>query len=206
MPEHSDRAEVPSIHLGARGWEFQAWSGEYYPQDLPEDWRLTYYANDFSLVLVPQTRWVGEASEQGRRWRNEVSDGFRFYLELTDLRSATLARLSDWVDALGPALGGVLVPGALDGKLAARYPGLLFQTLKVKRPEGFPAELDGSGPAAVLVTALGLGSLREQRRLFSEMVDRVGPQGRIPVFFSGDPPAAQALLDARELAQLMGLA
>ena len=206
MPEHSDRAEAPSIHLGTRGWEFPAWGGSYYPQDLPREWRLAYYANDFPLVLVPQARWVGAASEQGRVWRDEVSDAFRFYLELTDLQPGTLEQLPDWVDALGDRLGGILISCSPERTLAARYGGRLFRVLDVTQPPALPEPLAGGGPVAALVTAGALGSLREQRSLFSELVARFGPQGRIPVFLGGDPPPAQALLDARQLAQLMGLA
>ena len=39
--------------LRARDWEHPAWNQEFYPDDLPEDWRLSYYANEFPVVLVP---------------------------------------------------------------------------------------------------------------------------------------------------------
>jgi uncharacterized protein YecE (DUF72 family) len=29
----------PEIRAGARGWQFEQWVGEFYPDDLPEDWR-----------------------------------------------------------------------------------------------------------------------------------------------------------------------
>lgn len=206
MPEHADRAEVPSIHLGARGWDFPAWCDGYYPQDLPADWRLAYYANDFSVVLVPQPCWVGAEPEQGRVWRDEVSDAFRFYLELTEPQPFALARLPDWADSLGAGLGGILVSGTPGPSLEACFGGRLFQVLEMTHPTVSPRPLAGPGRVAVVARAETLGSLREQRDLFSELVTRFGSQGPIPFFMAGNPPPSKVLLDARELAQLMGLA
>jgi hypothetical protein len=206
MPEHADGAVVPSIQVAARGWEFPAWSGDYYPQDLPAEWRLAYYANDFSLLLVPQARWVGAAPELGRAWCDEVSETFRFYLELTDPRPAALEGLAGWVDALGARFGGILTPGSRQSKLTARYPYRVFYVLEVAQPGPLAQPPTGRGPAAVLIGRAGLGSLREQRTLFTELAARFGSQGEVPVFLGGDPPPVQALLDARQLVQLMGLA
>lgn len=210
MPEHTDQAEVPSIRpsicLGSRDWDLPGWVGSYYPPDLPTDWRLTYYANDFSLVLVPQGRWVGAGPERGRAWRNEVSERFRFYLELSDLQPWALKRLPRWADALGTCLGGILVSGARGLELDSGYGGAFFQALSVTDPTALSRLPTGPRPVAVVTTTRALGSLREQRSLFSALVGRFGAQGPIPVFVNGDPPPARVLLDARELTQLMGLA
>ncbi|MGF1547115.1 MAG: hypothetical protein ACFCUG_07295 [Thiotrichales bacterium] len=36
-----------------------AWENEYYPLDLPPDWRLDYLANDYRVCVVPAQRLVG---------------------------------------------------------------------------------------------------------------------------------------------------
>jgi len=208
MPEHSQTAEVSRglLHIGARGWEFPAWDGSYYPADLPPDWRLAYYANDFPQVLVPQSRWAGAEPEQAKIWRDEVSTVFRFYLELADARPEALARLSEWIDALGPALGGTLVAGVMARGLGAPAAACLFHSVAVVRPAVVPQPFPDCAPVGVLVAPSGLGSLREQRRLFGELLARIGSQGPIPMFFCGNPPSLQALQDAVQLAQLMGVA
>jgi hypothetical protein len=38
--------------VGTAGWERAGWSADYYPEDLPPDWRLAYYANDCGCVLL----------------------------------------------------------------------------------------------------------------------------------------------------------
>ena len=43
--------------MGAFGWDHEQWRWQYYPDDMPSDWRLAYYANDFESVLVPFNIW-----------------------------------------------------------------------------------------------------------------------------------------------------
>lgn len=38
--------------LGTVGWERRDWLAGYYPDDLPEDWRLAYYANDCNCLML----------------------------------------------------------------------------------------------------------------------------------------------------------
>lgn len=35
------------VDVGALDWEAEAWLKTYYPQDLPEDWKAAYYANEY---------------------------------------------------------------------------------------------------------------------------------------------------------------
>jgi hypothetical protein len=202
MPEHAHT----SIQLGARGWDFPAWHGGYFPEDLPPEWRLTYYANDFRQVLVPEGCWAVAEPAQGRLWREDVSETFRFYLELTDPQPRALGCLAQWGDALGSALGGTLATGAAARQAGLERSGPTFRVLEVAQPAVLPELRRDVAPVAVLLLPSGVGSVREQRRLFTELVARIGAQGAIPVFFCGDPPPLQALRDARELAELMGIA
>jgi hypothetical protein len=70
------------IEVIARGWDRSDWCGEFYPEDLPEDWRLSYFANTFQSVLVPATSW--RAAPRGRlaQWAGDVPERFGFYLEV----------------------------------------------------------------------------------------------------------------------------
>ena len=46
-----------SLNIGAYGWKHENWSGGFYPDDLPQDWQLTYSSNAFNCVLVPVEYW-----------------------------------------------------------------------------------------------------------------------------------------------------
>ncbi len=43
--------------LGTAGWQGGAWLADYYPADLPAEWRLAYYANDCDCVLLRASDW-----------------------------------------------------------------------------------------------------------------------------------------------------
>jgi len=40
------------IHFGVSGLENSSLMDQFYPADLPEDWRLSYYSNEFSSIVV----------------------------------------------------------------------------------------------------------------------------------------------------------
>jgi len=78
-----------NISVGAYGWRHPHWLGTFYPEDLPvsaeEDWRLTYYSNEFNCVLVPADYWLC-LSDQGdaidcNHWLDEVNEEFEFFVE-----------------------------------------------------------------------------------------------------------------------------
>jgi hypothetical protein len=96
------------IIVSARGWMQPSWNGTFYPDDLPEDWRLSYYSNEFSAVVVPASEWVGLDTVEIERWVEDVPEEFLFYLEIED-------PLTDWeqtaevINPLGDRLGGLLL-------------------------------------------------------------------------------------------------
>ncbi len=73
-----------SIVVGACGWDHSLWQDNFYPEDLPKDWRLTYYANEFAAVLVPQEKWRA-ADVDYEQWAEDVPEDFRFYFVTDDL-------------------------------------------------------------------------------------------------------------------------
>lgn len=109
----------PGLRLGANGWKHDNWSGDFYPLDLPDDWRLTYYANEFSCVLVPAADWQDEPEPE--HWLDEVPETFLFYLQASvqDVQQAQLARTAQ---SLGSQFGGIVA----DRPVAGIEPGLQF--------------------------------------------------------------------------------
>ncbi len=81
-----------SIRLGARGLEHADLLKNFYPEDLPEDWRLGFYANEFNALLVPESIWQDESVEL-EDWQ-DVPDAFCFYFECNSGADQTrLARI-----------------------------------------------------------------------------------------------------------------
>lgn len=72
--------ESHRVLIGACGWKHRAWIDEFYDEDLPADWQLGFYSNEFPVVYVPADHWldVDELDE----WTDDVADTFRFILEI----------------------------------------------------------------------------------------------------------------------------
>jgi hypothetical protein len=199
MPEPLMPAKPFSLCLGARDWAHPAWTRDYYPEDLPADWRLSYYANDLPQVLVPQARWLSAGETGWADWVKAVGPGFRFFLELEP--GPAPASLEACVAALGIHCGGVLAPS--EGQLPERCRAPVYLARTLAKPE---APAPGPLPLALVLEAAALGDLRGQRLLFEKLVRGHSAQGELPLFLGGDSPSMAVLLDAKQLAELMGLA
>lgn len=67
--------------IGACGWEYPQWDGEFYPDDLPPEWRLGFYGNEFPLVLIPARAWQ-QGMSAVQTWLDETHDAPDFICEL----------------------------------------------------------------------------------------------------------------------------
>lgn len=68
-------------NLGAIGWDHDAWSGAFYPEDLPPEWRLSFYNTEFECVYLPYAVWRQAPLETLVQWREDTLERFRFLLE-----------------------------------------------------------------------------------------------------------------------------
>ena len=68
--------------IGACGWSHSNWLADFYPEDLPSDWRLSYYANEFPVVLVTAGEWCLPEAD-ATTWCEDSEASFRFVLEIT---------------------------------------------------------------------------------------------------------------------------
>lgn len=74
--------ETHRVVIGACGWKHSAWLNDFYDEDLPEDWQLGFYSNEFPVVYVPAVVWLVVEDMDLSQWTEDVSDSFRFILEL----------------------------------------------------------------------------------------------------------------------------
>lgn len=69
------------VLVGASGWLYPHWQGGFYPADLPDDWRLSYYNTQFQAVYLPVAFWQSASESLWMQWLNDTQDSFRFVLE-----------------------------------------------------------------------------------------------------------------------------
>lgn len=70
------------MDIAAYGWEHPQWLGAFYPEDMPEEWRLDYYCNEFSSIVVPSGKWCRTGGAQVDGWASGLGEQTRVYLEL----------------------------------------------------------------------------------------------------------------------------
>ncbi|MDP2431150.1 MAG: DUF72 domain-containing protein [Pseudomonadota bacterium] len=69
------------VTLGADGWNWPAWSDAFYPSDMPEAWRLTYYNTQFDCVFLAGSAWRPADAAAYEAWAADTHEHFLFLLE-----------------------------------------------------------------------------------------------------------------------------
>lgn len=104
------------IDVAARGWDHDAWCGDFFPLDLPRQWRLAFYANHFRSVLVPGRVLLPAESADLGDWHRDTHEEFRFFLEISvrlveRFRHGGSAALLRWLEPLRGRIAGLLLLG-----------------------------------------------------------------------------------------------
>lgn len=115
-------SEEHRVLIGAAGWRHTGWRGDFYPQELPADWELTYYGNEFPVVLVPPYYWE-DSPQPAADWAEDADPGFRFVCEIpagccVAGESAQcidrLGALREQLAPLGTLCSGLVTPVGID--------------------------------------------------------------------------------------------
>ncbi len=125
------------IHTGTSGWHYDHWRGPFYPQDLPKDSFLTFYARHFRSVEINNSFYQLPRGETLAMWRKETPPDFTFALKgsryITHMKKLkdpekSLPPFLDVADGLQDKLGPLLFqlpprwrcnPGRLEGFLGS---------------------------------------------------------------------------------------
>lgn len=191
----------------------------YFPDGLPQDWQLAFYAHSHRRLLLPARLWPGAAGASFGPWDEAVPATLRMSLEWPAAVSpeAGAAVCRELALQIGDGLEAVLVPDADSATVdaiagALRAAGL--ERLRVGGParsrplahardarfHPFSGEPDGHG-AWVIDPEPGLdpAALRE----LVEGLLAAGGRGETPLFLRMSP---ERLADLRTIIRLLGAA
>jgi hypothetical protein len=90
-----------SVRIGAVDWRDPAWTGPFYPADMPEEWRLSYYSSQYNCVFLKAETWQQSGPVELAEWRDDVHDQFVFLLE-DDENSSPPEALADKAIVIKP--------------------------------------------------------------------------------------------------------
>jgi hypothetical protein len=66
------------------GWDPSPTDDAFYPDDLPEEWRLAYFSNELQGVLLEPVLWRRADAKLLEQWAADVPASFRIYLDIED--------------------------------------------------------------------------------------------------------------------------
>ena len=181
-----------ALKVGVFDWPRFARGQDFYPDDLPPEWRLNYYANAFETACLPLSALPGPGEER-EEWLDSLPPGFRLDL---------------WID--DPALAGTI---PLPRELGEAEAGCLLCETTLPSVEGWrrvdpdallwrPGE-ERFRPVALLPRADSVPQLREWIESWLSLSEQSGNADCLWVEGSAVTPGQLEAL--RQLVELMGL-
>ena len=180
------------------GWDHAAWAGRYYPEDLPADWRLSYFANEFPGVSLEPDAWIDVPDEVVSGWAQSVPQRFRFYPLLP--AEAPAFDLQGRLHLFRDRLGGVGAMHPVEEAGMADVRTYRWGSLE----DALAGRVWGNTLAIGLQTG-GLGDLRHKRGILEHLQLSLPPGTRVLGVLKGRPPDLDELRQLEQLALLLGL-
>ena len=132
------------VLAGTSGFSYKEWKGSFYPEDLPADEMLAYYAERLPAVEINNTFYRMPKPALLEGWATQVPEAFRFVLKASQ-RITHLKRLKEAGDEVG-----LLLRRRRDARRAARpraLPAAAEPEEGPAAPRGLPADAP-RGPRA----------------------------------------------------------
>ncbi len=220
------------ILIGTYGWQYPEWSQVFYPDDLPNDWQLAYYGNEYPLVVIPAEYWQ-QGEQTVEQWLEDTDDSPLFICEwpqmaeqqpvarqaiglLSERVLAILIRPAEYPNdaqfdiykELSQQASLVFDTADLMTADALRLIEALSELLGKKRFglcwDGQESHRDWLEYGRVAMTRLSqMQDNRELRRIIETMLAYSGPQKSLSLVIDGDPPDIQLLENAGIILDLL---
>ena len=135
------------IRVGTSGYNYEAWRGSFYPEDLPSRKMLSYYATQLATVEINYSFYRKPTAKILQGWSAQVIPDFRFALKAWQrithqkrLRDCAefVASFAEIARTLGPQLAPVLYQ--LPPNLKADIP--LLREFLLLLPKDLPAAFE----------------------------------------------------------------
>ncbi len=124
--------------VGTSGFSYDAWRGTFYPEDIPADLMLAYYAERFDTVEINNTFYRTPKKSVVEGWAAGVPEGFRFVLKASR-RVTHVKRLKDVGEETGYVLDAFAAMGERLGAILVQLPPNLRKD--VARLDAFLAQV-----------------------------------------------------------------
>jgi len=103
---------MENIAIGALGWLHPKWDETFYPEEMPTDWKLDFYSNQFSTCLLPIEQFMMLGDDQVEEIVEALEgEDFFIYLMFEQLNSVQKIVMDDLlsrITAMKPFIKGAL--------------------------------------------------------------------------------------------------
>ena len=213
---------LPTIALGAWGWDHPEWVGRLYADDLPPEWRLTFYSNEFDAVGLYAAGWMNPSMDTLKLWIEDTREDFRFHLVMPSMvlkgNEDVFGDIAERLSLLQARLGSILLSVASEtclsmlGLLApAGVPlyGLHAGRLVPQAMPDFHAVMDTTTAPLILLGAeaevTSAAVVRSQQRAMRAAMDALALRGQTTILVNDEPQRMLARLEAmRSMRALLG--
>jgi uncharacterized protein YecE (DUF72 family) len=133
--------------VGTSGYAYKEWKGSFYPDDLPNDDMLSFYAGQFGTVEINNTFYRMPSEKVLMQWAERVPQGFRFVLKASR-RITHQQRLRNVEDPLTYLINNTALLGARLGAMLFQLPPNMKKDVERLRaflallPDGWPTALE----------------------------------------------------------------
>ncbi len=137
MPDGAIIWGMARFWIGTSGWHYYHWKGRFYPQDLPAQQWLSFYAQRFPTVELNASFYRQPRGSSWDMWRRTAPEGFLFAVKANRFITH-IKRLDDCADPLSRFLEGARRLGDRLGPVLYQMPPSFHRTEEnVRRLESF---------------------------------------------------------------------
>lgn len=200
-----------SIHVGLYDWAPSVFSDGYYPSDLPVEWKLSYFSNDFDSACL-NLDVVSSQQKLLCQWCEDLRESFQLSFSLK--RTDQLDVLGTLGQDLAIAIQYLVVDSSISNKLlhteslqsvlsaaGIESPGQIIATTDLWIPG------QQCDPHSTVGLFPGTASMREYRQWIDEWIQAEAEElnGSDKTFWlSGSTVDSRLLGECRTLVELMG--
>ena len=186
-----------SIRVGVFDWQKFAVDDDFYPEDLPPEWRLQYYSNEFDSACVDLDDW--NPGERSCEAVEDLADNFRLAIAVSS--AAALVRGGELIEHCQARPCCVIADAA--PPTGPSWPASMGSLPRLSRQDLWqPAQ--ASPVAAPIALLPGGHNPREYRHWIEQWLAIQPPDAGLTLWLDGASCDYRTLADCRQLVELMG--
>lgn len=203
------------VRIATVGWDFPSWDESYYPEDIPADWKLAFYANDFSAVVLPEQLWRKPALNSFVEMLEDLDEAFAVYClvqsqlpsvrEVAFIKESLAGHFENFIVETQVNVEGM--PGRQQSDFILPVGNAAMESCGSCFWSRLPVDTDRQLCAVILNSEPDLKTLRQQ---FEQVHEQLSAKANVLVLVSpgatGHGPTIEFLHQLRTLLELMAIA